>query len=40
MFDFITTHWDSIAFAILFLLFLLLLVKKGAKKQVMKFYSI
>lgn len=36
MFDFITTHWDSIAFAILFLLFLLLLVKKGAKKQVNK----
>lgn len=34
MFEFIITHWDSVIFVILFLLFLLLLIKKGARKQV------
>lgn len=34
MFDFIIANWDSVLIVILFILFLLVLVRKGAIKQV------
>lgn len=34
MFDFILRYWDSILIVILFILFILYLIKKGATKQV------